>query len=110
MIFYPNLYALAQELVQKKEYVKINSFIEIQGQLINIAAAICCALLLSGSHLFFSYFNIELFGFKAWDIEKVFLLNSLLYLITCFILKPIKYKQKKIIKLPSLKSSVKERK
>ena len=90
MIFYPNLYALAQELVNKKEYVKINSVIEIQGQLINISAAIFCGFLLSGSDLFFSYFNIDLIEFEKWSIGKIFLLNALLYGISCIPLIPIK--------------------
>ena len=106
MIFYPNLYALAQELVGRKEYVKINSIIEIQGQLINISAAIFCGLLLSGSDLFFSYFNIDFFEIKKWSVGKIFLLNALLYSISATLLIPIKYKTTNLIKIPTIKSAI----
>ncbi len=106
MIFYPNLYALAQELVGQKEYVKINSIIEIQGQLINISAAIFCGLLLSGSDLFFSYFNIDVFEIKKWSVGKIFLLNALLYSISAILLMPIKYKTTNLIKTPTIKSAI----
>ena len=106
IIFYPNLYALAQELVNRKEYIQINSIIEIQGQLINITAAIFCGLLLSGSDLFFSYFNIDFVEIKKWSISEIFLLNGSLYAISAFILIPIKYKTTKLIKMPNIKSAI----
>lgn len=108
MIFYPNLYALAQELVNRKEYIQINSIIEIQGQLINITAAVLCGLLLSGSDVFFSYFNIDFFAIKKWSIGKIFLLNGLLYSTSAIILIPVKYKTTNVIIMPSIKSAIQD--
>ena len=84
MIFFPNLYALAQELTDKKNYIKINSIIEIQSQTISIIAALMCGILISGSQTFFNYFNINFLLFKQWAIGEIFLLNSLLYLASYF--------------------------
>lgn len=91
IIFFPNLYAMMQELTSKKEYVKINSLIEVFMQTTNILAAITCGLLLSGSENFRNYFNILNVEFSKWDIDDVFLLNSALYLITFIILVCIRY-------------------
>merc|ERR1711939_590643 len=98
MIFFPNLYALAQELTDRKNYVKINSIIEIQSQTISVVAALMCGILISGSQTFFNYFNIDLLLFKQWEIGEVFLLNSLLYLASYLILFPMHYQHKENIK------------
>ena len=95
MIFFPNLYAMAQELSSKKNYIKINSIIEIQSQTISVIAALICGILISGSETFFNYFNIELLLLKQWHIGEVFLLNSMLYLSSYFILYPLNYQDKK---------------
>ena len=72
MIFFPNLYALAQELTSEQEYIKINSFIEIFFQTTSISAAIICGLLLSGSNNFLQYFNWTLFEFKSLEVYYLF--------------------------------------
>lgn len=106
MIFFPNLYALAQEMANKKEYVKINSLIEIQSQTISIIAALICGILLSGSSHFFEYFNIKLHAFNAWTINEVFILNAFLYLTSYCILLPMKYDKKFSTETPYLKKII----
>ena len=96
IIFFPNLYALAQELTQKKEYVKINSWIEIFFQTTSIIAAIICGLLLSGSDVLFHDFNWTIFKFDQWTISEIFTLNSILYAITFTLVYFINYDYKKV--------------
>ena len=89
IIFFPNLYALAQELTQKNQYVKINSFIEIFCQLTNIVAATLCGMLLSKNHKLIAYVN-NIFEFQPWSIGDLFLLNSALYFLTWIVLLSLK--------------------
>lgn len=103
IIFFPNLYALLQELVEPKNYVKINSIIEIQSQIIHIIAAISCGILLSGSNVFFSYFKLNNNTITSWSIQDIFWLTAILYLVTVILLHPIKYVKKNTNNLPVLK-------
>ena len=48
-VHYPNLYAFGQEITEKKNYGKLNSYIEIQGQSTSILAGAFAALLLTGT-------------------------------------------------------------
>ena len=48
-IHYPNLYAFGQEISEKKNYGKLNSYIEIQGQATSVFAGAFAAILLSGT-------------------------------------------------------------
>ncbi len=94
MIFFPNLYALAQELTNKKNYIKINSIIEIQSQTISVLAAVMCGILISGSQTYFNYFNLDLLWLNQWHIGEVFLLNGILYLSSYLILFSMDYQYK----------------
>ena len=95
IIFFPNFYAIIQEITNKKDYVKVNSLIEFFLQFINIIGASICAFLLADNNDFFNYFNIHLGLFKKWEIESLFALNSILYLITFIFLIFIKYDSNK---------------
>ena len=64
-------------------------------QFINIIGASICAFLLADNNDFFNYFNIHLGLFKKWEIENLFALNSILYLITFIFLIFIKYDSNK---------------
>ena len=48
-IHYPNLYAFGQEITEPKNYAKLNSYIEIQGQSTSIIAGSFAAILLTGT-------------------------------------------------------------
>lgn len=94
-IHYPNLYAFAQEITDKKDYGKVNSYLEIQGQVTMMIAGAIGAVLLSGipdgSVTMFGYdmyFNISL---KAWKLHEIFLLNSSTYFISFAFISLIKY-------------------
>ena len=102
IIFFPNIYALAQELTHKNEYVKINSYIEILFQITSIFAAALCGFLFSSSQTFLKYFNSIFIEFQAWSIGEVFILTACLYFMTCILLLFIKYKHRSIYALPNI--------
>jgi len=95
IIFFPNFYAIIQELTKKTDYVKVNSLVELFLQFINIFGAATCAFLLADSNDFFNYFNINSVRLPKWEIENIFLLNSILFLITFILITFIKYSPKK---------------
>jgi len=84
IIYYPTLYAFAQEISQKENYVKINSYIEIVGQSTTVAAGGLAAILLSG--LEWGFINI-----KPMPIEEILIIDSITYLIGAFIISNIKF-------------------
>ena len=108
ILFFPNLYALIQELTQKKEYVKINSLVEVFFQTTSIIAATTCGLLLSGSDTLLEYFNVEFIEFQKWEINEIFILNSALYSITSILLTLIPYDHKHKSKRPPIRSIIQE--
>ncbi len=94
-VHYPNLYALGQEITEPKNYGKLNSYIEVQGQVTSVLAGAFAAILLTGTNnnslaiggLTFSLpFNIE-----AWDIYEIFLLDAATYVAVIFIFLFIRY-------------------
>ena len=84
IIYYPTLYAFSQEISEKKNYVKINSYIEIVGQSTTVAAGGLAAVLLSGLDL--SFIKIE-----PLTIEKILIIDSITYLIASYIISKIKF-------------------
>ena len=48
-VHYPNLYAFGQEITEKKNYGKLNSYIEVQGQVTSVLAGAFAAILLTGT-------------------------------------------------------------
>tara|TARA_B100000900_G_scaffold20429_1_gene15880 strand:+ start:2918 stop:4165 length:1248 start_codon:yes stop_codon:yes gene_type:complete len=88
IIYYPTLYAFSQEISEKKNYVKINSYIEIVGQSTTVAAGGLAAILLSG--LTFKSININ-----PLSIEKILLIDSITFLIGSLIISKIKFSRKK---------------
>lgn len=89
IIYYPTIYAFMQEITEKKNYVKVNSYIEIVGQTTTVLAGSLAAILLSGIVIF----NFKI---KAWPIEKILLLDGISYLIAGLIISYIKHQPKKI--------------
>tara|TARA_B100000674_G_scaffold148971_1_gene118381 strand:- start:998 stop:2248 length:1251 start_codon:yes stop_codon:yes gene_type:complete len=88
IIYYPTIYAFLQEISEKKNYVKINSYVEIVGQTTTVLAGSLAAILLSG---------IVIFNFKInpWPIENILLLDGISYLTAALIISFIKHKPKK---------------
>ena len=74
----------SQEISEKRNYVKINSYIEIVGQSTTVAAGGLAAILLSGLEL--SFIKIE-----PLAIEKILIIDSITYLIASYIISKIKF-------------------
>tara|TARA_B100001250_G_C19771212_1_gene777253 strand:- start:448 stop:1566 length:1119 start_codon:yes stop_codon:yes gene_type:complete len=87
IIYYPTIYAFLQEISQKKNYVKINSYIEIVGQSSTVLAGSFAAILLSGIMIY----NFEI---KPWPIENILILDGASYLTASFIISFIKHNPK----------------
>lgn len=97
-VHYPTLYAFAQELVEPKDYKKITSYIEIQGQMASMAAGGLAAILLSGVEGGQSYLggliNLD-FDIEAWPLHRIFLVDGLSYLTAIFCILMISYQSTK---------------
>ncbi len=87
-LHYPTLYAFAQELVEQKDYGRITSYIEVQGQSTAVISGAVAALLLSGASLDLKFFTIEV---PKWEMYKIILLDGFTYLTCIFIILFIKY-------------------
>ena len=94
-VHYPNLYAFGQEITEKSNYGKLNSYIEIQGQSTSILAGAFAALLLTGT----TNKSMNLGGFtftfpfeiQPWEIHEIFLMDAITYIIVILIFMQIKY-------------------
>ncbi len=95
-IHYPNLYAFAQEIIQKEDYSRINSQIEIVGQTTNAIAGALASVLLSGSltgTIHILQFEIHTgIIFSPWQLHHVFLLDGITYIISLMIISAIRYR------------------
>ncbi|MBN4065841.1 MFS transporter [Candidatus Amoebophilus asiaticus] len=94
-IHYPNLYAFAQEITAKKEYARINSYLEVQGQVTLMIAGAMGAILITGVEnntlkIIGSAFTVP-YEIKAWSLQKIFLLNAFTYFIAVLLLSLIRY-------------------
>jgi len=94
-IHYPNLYAFGQEITEKKNYGKLNSYIEVQGQTTSVLAGAFAAILLTGTNnrsLEIAGFNFELpFDVTPWQIYDIFLLDAFTYVLVIAIISIIRY-------------------
>lgn len=94
-IHYPNLYAFGQEITEPKNYGKLNSYIEVQGQVTSVLAGAFAALLLTGTTnniLEVGGFSFTLpFNIEQWKIYEVFLMDAITYLVVIFIFVSMKY-------------------
>jgi MFS transporter, DHA3 family, macrolide efflux protein len=94
-VHYPNLYAFGQEITRVENYGKINSYIEIQGQLTSIMAGAFAAILLSGNvsgkiNLVGIPFDLP-FTFEPFTLYEVFGINSITYIISLAFISMIRY-------------------
>lgn len=94
-IYFPTLYAFAQEVCEAKDYGKVNSFLEIQSQAITIVSGGVAAMLLQG--LYVDSFN--LFGttipfhlhITPWSLSSIFLTDGITYFIAVLLIMRIRY-------------------
>lgn len=90
-LFYPNLYAFCQELVQPKYYKQVNSAVELQGQVTNFLGMLVGPILLAGQLSFdWGFLSAEL-GFRKWSLGEIFLLDAGTYFLSATIISLVKY-------------------
>ena len=94
-IHYPNLYAFGQEITESKNYGKLNSYIEVQGQVTSVLAGAFAAILLTGT----TNNSLEIAGIsfylpvdiRPWKIYEIFFLDAITYILVIFIFMIMKY-------------------
>ena len=94
-IYFPALYAFAQEVCEAKDYGRVNSFLEIQSQATTIASGGVGAMLLQGVntdsfHLFGMTIPFHL-HITPWSLSSIFLADGLTYFIAVFLIMKIIY-------------------
>lgn len=94
-IHYPNLYAFIQEISDPKDYGRVSSYIEIQGQFTTATAGALAAVLLAGStDGFIRLLGLEIsvnFTFEGWSLERIFLMDAATYIVAFALVGFIKY-------------------
>lgn len=95
-IHYPTLYAFLQEITEKEYYGKLSSYIEVQGQFATITAGAFGAILLDGvSDGTLKIFGLDIpvgWSFEPWQIQDIFLLDAMTYLLAFLLVSLIAYK------------------
>jgi len=94
-IHYPNLYAFGQEITEPKNYGRLNSYIEVQGQVTSVLAGAFAAILLTGTtnsslDIGGIVFNLP-FNIEPWKIYEVLFIDAITYIIVIFIFLLMKY-------------------
>lgn len=94
-IHYPTLYAFAQEIMERSQYEKLASYIEVQGQLTTMIAGAMAALLLAGAPegiMNFAGYNFQFpFRFEAWSLPQIFLLDGCTYILASLVIASISF-------------------
>lgn len=94
-IHYPTLYAFGQEITEVKNYGKINSYIEIQGQVTTIISGAIAAMLLQGT----ANETVNILGMKIhipftivpWKLQEIFLMDAITYFLAIILISFIRY-------------------
>jgi MFS transporter, DHA3 family, macrolide efflux protein len=94
-IHYPSLYAFAQEITAPKDYGRITSYLEVQGQTTSALAGALAAILMKGTengllNLFGFYIPIG-FDFSAWTMHEIFLLDGITYIISLSLVSMMRF-------------------
>lgn len=94
-IHYPSLYAFGQEIAEKHNYSRMNSWIEIQGQATTVFAGAVGAVLLSGTTgkmVTLVGFHIHLpVDIARWQLHEIFMMDAITYVIAILLIAMIKY-------------------
>jgi len=95
-IHYPTLYAFGQEITAKKDYGKINSILEIQGQSTSVMSGAFAAILITGVNQEFlanlGLNSILHFNIQPWKLHEIFLMDACTYVLAFTLILMIKYK------------------
>ncbi|HWY99077.1 MAG TPA: MFS transporter, partial [Bacteroidia bacterium] len=94
-IYYPALYAFAQEVSEPSRYGKVNSLLEIQSQAMTIASGGIGAILLQGIdidaiHIGSVSIPISL-HIARWSLSRIFMADGLTYFIAIALIAMVKY-------------------
>jgi len=94
-IYYPALYAFAQEVSDSSRYGKVNSLLEIQSQAITIVSGGVAALLIQGidaDAIHIGSLTIPIaVHIKPWSLSRIFLIDGITYFIAIALISLIKY-------------------
>jgi DHA3 family macrolide efflux protein-like MFS transporter len=94
-LHYPNLYAFLQEITEKKQYGKMTSFVEIQGQMAMMLAGAGGAMLLEGvengqAEWFGVVVNIP-FNIPKWELHEILALDAGTYFLSFILIAMMRY-------------------
>jgi MFS family permease len=89
-VHYPNLYAFIQQLFEPKYYAKINSAIELQGQLTSALGMFIGGMLIAGPENMPAWWP-EMLTSRAWDLSEIFLLDGSTYFLSFILISLIRY-------------------
>jgi len=94
-VHYPTLYAFGQEITEKKNYGKINSIIEVQGQATSVLSGAFAAILITGvNQEFLANIGLENFtniSIQPWALHEIFLMDAGTYFLAFILIALIKY-------------------
>lgn len=94
-IHYPNLYAFIQEISDPKDYGRVTSYIEIQGQTTTALAGTLAAVLLKGTQdgfITLGGFPIAVgFDIPPWTLHEIFLMDGITYVVATLLIFTIKF-------------------
>lgn len=89
-IHYPALHAFMQEITDPKDYARITSYLEIQGQVTTGLSAALGAWLLANLDDSSAWAIYRPLG-KVWTLQEVFLLDGITYLLSFAFILPLRY-------------------
>ncbi len=89
-VHYPALHAFMQEITDPKDYARITSYLEIQGQVTTGIAAALGAWLLAQLDADSAWAIYRPLG-RAWTMQEVFLLDAITYVLSFALLLPLRY-------------------
>ncbi len=89
-VHYPNLYAFIQQLFEPKYYAKINSAIELQGQLTSALGMFIGGMLITGPESMPAWWPEFLLS-EAWTLPELFLLDGITYFFSFAFISFIRY-------------------
>lgn len=88
-VHYPNLYAMMQEIFEPKYYAKVNSAIEMQGQVTKLLGIVLGGVLIAGTATVDWW--PAAWQFEAWTMSEVFLMDGITYALGFVLISLIPY-------------------
>jgi MFS family permease len=94
-LHYPSLYAFMQEITERRQYSRITSYLEIQGQFTSMLAGAVSVILLEGTNggavtMFGKTFQTGI-DVAPWKLHEIFALDAATYALSFIIIASISY-------------------